>query len=372
MKTLLIKVYIYGARVIYFFLKLLPTQKKVVMISRQANEINLDFKLLGNELEKKYKVVYLCKALESGINARWLEKIKYGLHTLKQMFHLSTSQVCILDSYSPTVSILRHKKNLTVMQIWHSIGTMKKFGYEILDMQEGSKEKTAKLMHMHENYDIIIAASAAYKEHLAKGFNYPVEKVIIKTLPRVDMLLSDKYAKEKRKLILNKYPNLKEKKTILYCPTFRKDEEKLAKAILDLAKNIDYSQYNLVIKLHPLSKIQFDVPQAILDRTFSTFEMLFVADMVISDYSCIIYEAGLRGIPLYFYNFDMNDYTIKRGLNIDYKELPGYTRSNAKALIETLELKYDYQYLKKFINKYVTNQKDCTKKLVQLVEKYVK
>ena len=36
--------------------------------------------------------------------------------------------------------------------------------------------------------------------------------------------------------------------------------------------------------------------------------MLFVADYVISDYSCIVYEAAVRDIPLYFYNYDMEEY----------------------------------------------------------------
>ena len=371
MKKVLIKCYIYLSRFIYFFIKLLPVDNKIVMISRQSNEINIDFKLLGKELQKKYKVVYLCKELKSGINARIKDKIKYGFHTLKQMYHLSTSKVCIIDSYCPTVSILKHKKSLTVIQIWHSIGTMKKFGHAILNTAEGSKAEIAKLMHMHENYDIILAASSAYKSHLVSGFNCREEQIVIKTLPRVDLLLNKEYEKSIKSKIFKEYPELQKKENILYCPTFRKNETKFAKAIMDLINRVDDSKYNLIIKLHPLSNIKIESTKAIIDNKFSTFDMLFVADKVISDYSCIIYEAGIRNIPLYFYDFDIKEYETRRGLIINYNELPGYTKESAKELVKTFELKYDYQYLQKFIDKYVTNKKNCTKELAKLIENYM-
>ena len=368
---IIINLYIYLSRFLYMFFKVLPVRNKVVMISRQADFVNLDFKLLGKELEEKYKVVYLCKMLKSGIKAKLRDKISYGFHTLRQMYHLSTSRVCILDSYCPTVSILHHKKKLTVIQMWHSIGTMKKFGYSILDTEEGSRRMLAKLMHMHENYDLIFAASSAYSSHLAAGFNCEKEKIVIKTLPRVDLLLSKKYEQEIREKILKEYPSLKQKKNILYCPTFRKNEKNFRKAVQKLIDNIDYSKYNLIIKLHPLSKTKVTDKRVLFDTKFSTFEMLFIADLVVSDYSCIIYEAGLKNIPIYFYSFDIDDYQTKRGLMIDYKELPGYKEKKASELVKTFEKKYDYKYLRNFINKYVTNKKNCTRKIAKVVSNYI-
>ena len=61
MKVLVLKVFMFLLNVIYTFFKLLRTQKKVVMISRQSNEINDDFLLLGKEFkEQGFKNVYLC------------------------------------------------------------------------------------------------------------------------------------------------------------------------------------------------------------------------------------------------------------------------------------------------------------------------
>lgn len=367
MKSLILHIMIFFTNFIYAFMKLLPQQNKVVFMSRQSDNINMDFGLLGKELEKRHKVVYLCKTL----NKNTKSILSYGIHMFRQMYHLSTSKVCILDTYMPTVSILHHKKNLTIIQIWHSIGTMKKFGLGILDKKEGSNKQIANIMKQHKNYDIIFASSDAYKHYLAEGFGCSTEKILTYTLPRIDMLFDKEYQENIRNKILDYYPNLKQKQNIVYCPTFRKDEKGVEKAINDLAKNINYDKYNLIIKLHPLSKITVNIENAIVDNKFSTFEMLSIADKVISDYSCVIYEAGVKNIPLYFYNFDMNQYDDIRGFNIDYTELPGYTSINPKEIVDSLEKEYDYNYLKQFIKKYVTNQENCTEKMIEKIEEFM-
>lgn len=372
MTAVLLKIMIPILNIIYLFYKILPTQNKIVMISRQSNKINKDFDLIGKKLSKKYKVVYLCKTLDGGVKSKTKTKILYGLHMFTQMYHLATSKVCILDSYCPTVSILKHKKSLTIIQMWHSIGTMKKFGWGILDKKEGSYSDIAKIMKMHKNYDVVYASAEAYKEHLSIGFNISIDKIKTYTLPRIDLLNDKKYKDQIRKKIYKKYPQLKKKKNIIYAPTFRKNESEFNKHLEDLIKNLDLKKYNLILKLHPLSKVKINNKKIIVDKKFSTFEMLFIADKLISDYSCVIYEAGVLDIPLYFYNFDIENYEVVRGLALDYNELPGYSEKTAKELVKKIEEPYDMEYLKQFINKYVENTKKCTDKIVKDIEKYMK
>lgn len=372
MTAILLKIMILILNILYFFIKMLPTRNKIVMISRQSNQINNDFKLIGNILEKKFKVVYLCKTLEGGVKSKTKARIQYGFHMIRQMYELATSKVCVLDSYCPAVSILKHKKQLTTIQMWHSIGTMKKFGWGILDKKEGSYSNIAKIMRMHKNYDIVFASSDSYKEHLKVGFDIPIERIKTYTLPRIDLLKDKKYEQQIRKKIYKKYPKLKQKQNIIYAPTFRKNEIKFNKHLNDLIESIDFTKYNLILKLHPLSKVNIHNDKIIVDKSFSTFDMLFIADKLISDYSCIIYEAGIRDVPLYFYNYDIDTYEEVRGLAIDYNELPGFSERNAKKLVKKLELPYNMNNLKKFINKYVENTADCSKKIVKEIEKYMK
>lgn len=411
------KIAIICAKILYSFFKLFPTQNKITMISRQSSNETLDFKLLREEIEKenlelyktqqdkasmpivadrkkesnnleannkknikpkKIKVKILCHKLEGGINAKFTEKMRYGIHMLSQMYNIATSKVVILDSYCILISILKHKKSLKVIQMWHSMGTMKKFGYQILDKEEGSKKEVADLMKMHKNYDYVFASSMAYAEQLAEGFGCELDKIRIYSLPRVDLLTSKEYKENISKKIQEKYPETEtkksKKKNILYCPTFRKNESILKKEIQKMIMQVDFNKYNLIIKLHPLSKIEIETSKAIFDKEFSSMDMLFIADYVISDYSCIIYEAAILNIPLFFLAFDLQEYINKRGLTIDYKkEVPGIVSKDAKEIIEAINSdKYNIEDVKQFRKKYVTNIKNCTEKIVEFVDKIMK
>ena len=365
MKRLILKAFILSLNIVYLFFKLFRIRNKVVMISRQSNSVNSDFRLLGDELKSKHniEVVYLCRTLDGGVNSTLFTKISYGFHMFTQMYHLATSKVCVLDSYSPVVSILKHKKGLKIVQIWHSIGKLKKFGWQIIGKEEGSSATIAEVMNMHKNYDVIYCAGEDYKEVLMEGFNADASKFRIFTLPRVDLLTGEDYINETREAIYKVYPELKTKETVVYAPTFRKDESNFNEYFRKLVDCFDFNKYNLVVKLHPLSKINFDDKRVIMDREFSTFQMLSCTDKFISDYSCMIYEAGIKGIPVYFYCYDLESYGNKRGLAMDYNLLPGFKESDAQNLVDALELPYDYDYLNGFIKGMISNTEKCSEKM---------
>ena len=357
---------------IYYVICLCPTQNKVVMISRQSNTPSIDFKLLEKEILKRKdgtKVVLLCRTLDGGLNSSILTKLGYVFHMFVQMYHLATSKVCILDGYCIVASLLKHKRGLKVIQMWHSMGTMKKFGYSILDQEEGSSSNIATAMRMHKNYDYYFASSPAYQAHLAAGFGCDESKARIFPLPRVDLLKSETYAMKKQKAIYAAYPQLKDHKVIVYAPTFRKDETMMQEAFEQLAQHVP-AGYLLIAKLHPLSKIKIDGPQVLHTEAFSTFDMLFVADYLISDYSCVVYEAVIRDIPLSFYAFDYDSYQDRRGFAIDYEnELKDWIETDPALLMQKIkEDAFDKKQLKAFGHKYVKASKHVSQDIVDFIQ----
>ena len=343
---------------IYAFLKLLPVRHKVVMISRQADSPSVDFRLLKRCMEKQdpqIQVVMLCRTLDGKLHAEKTALIRYGFHMLRQMYEIATAEAVVLDTYCIVVSLLHHRKNLRVMQMWHSMGSMKKFGYTALDTQEGVPSSSAHLLHMHENYTTIFASSPVYAADLAAGFGYGEEIVKVMPLPRTDLLASRTYKNRRRQQILEAYPNLRNKKVILYCPTFRQDESCFREAVIKLAETIHPEAEALVMNPHPLSKLSVEAPGLICGTSFSSFDLLSVADVMITDYSCIAYEAAFCGIPLYFYDFDMDDYLSERGLAIDYyAEIPGPALHDPQALMESIRNGgYDMDRLRAFAEKYI-------------------
>ncbi|MFR8039714.1 MAG: CDP-glycerol glycerophosphotransferase family protein [Anaerovoracaceae bacterium] len=368
---IIINIGIFIFNIIYKIFKLFPTHKKVTFISRQSNKPSNDIVMINkkiSDLYPEYKNVLLCKTLEKNFHSIF----SYFFHLFCQMYHIATSEIVILDSYCILISVLKHKKNLLIIQMWHSIGTMKKFGYSILDKPEGSSSKLAKSLKMHKNYDYILSSGNGYRSHLAEGFGYPVEKIITLPLPRIELLKNNEYADTIKKKILEIYPQLNKKKNILYVPTFRKaNDEDFTKALSDLCNSINYNQYNLIIKPHPLTYTKdFCENNAIIDHYFSSFDMLFISDIVISDYSCIVYEAAVLKKPIYFYTYDYEMYMSSRETYMDYKkEIPGPMCSSAGDLIKTISnTSYDYNKLNNFLNKYVDiNNEHETENIVNFI-----
>ena len=372
--TILVRIAIGVMQLFYQFFKLFPVKNKIVFISRQANEPSLDFNMLADEIKREhpdYETVMLCKMLNSGIS----RKIAYVLNILTQEYHMATSKAVILDSYCIAASVLRHRKSLLVIQMWHSVGTMKKFGYSILDKPEGSSSRIAHLMKMHHGYSYVLCAGEGYVDHLAQGFNVDPSIIKIFPLPRVELLQNKEHIEKKRREIFAAYPELDmeadhdqarkndqpRKKNIVYDPTFiRAEDTDFDEALADLAAALDPEKYNLIVKAHPLSGYhgqKFETKSRFLTcDEFSSMDMLLVADAVISDYSCIIYEAAVLMKPLYFYTYDYDSYMSTRDIYMDYKkEIPGPMASDGRSLAEAIDDmdNYDMDRLAAFLRKYV-------------------
>lgn len=348
-------------KIIYFFLKLLPTKKnRVLMLSRQSNTPSIDFKYIINEIHKKYpekELIVLTKRMEKN-NLKQI--ISYMFHPLVQMYYLATSTICIIDGYQIAVSVLKHKKSLKIVQIWHSLAAIKKFGYQTLNTK---KDKSiAKIMCMHKNYDVIVSGSEEMKKFFSKSFNYPEDKFITCGLPRIDYLLeTEKKNKEK---VYKEYPKLKKERIVLYVPTFRTYDEYRIDELINAFKD---TEYRLIIKLHPRTKIEVDKKYT-YDKCDS-LELLSVADYVITDYSAISIEAAILNKPILLYVYDYERYCECEGVNTNlFEDLPGYVFRDEKELVKSLKKKYDKKILTSYRKKYITNcDGTSTEKLVKYI-----
>lgn len=118
-------------------------------------------------------------------------KIAYCFSIIGDMYYLATSKVAIIDTYSITVSCLKHKKSLKVIQMWHALGALKKFGLQSVGTKEGRDEKISRAMCMHKNYDYVLAPSKKTAKFYMEAFGCDNSKIKICSLPRVDDILTD-------------------------------------------------------------------------------------------------------------------------------------------------------------------------------------
>lgn len=371
LKKLCIKFFILILKIIYFPIKHLKVQRKVVYISRQFNKGTLDFNLIVKSMEEEYpdvKNVVLAKRMEKSI----ISKIGYFFHMIVQMYHVATAKVVITDSYCIVISVLNHKKETKIIQTWHAISAIKKFGYQTIGKKSGTDKVVADAMCMHKNYDYVLCASKITKKYFMEAFNIKEENIKYLGLPRLDYILQED--KEKTEEIYNTYPELKNKINILYVPTFRKYKKV---KINDVIQRIDTKKYNLIVKLHPLDKKNYVYLQkdgVIYDDKFKSYDLLKMCDKVITDYSSLAMEASLLEKPLYFYIYDVKIYKEDPGLNFDFKKekIGTYSTNSPKKIVNMLEREYDFSILNDFRKRYIQVEsnnytKDLTKFIMQLV-----
>ncbi len=378
-------------QIIYFFIKLFTKQRnRVFLLSRQTNKPSLNYQLLAEYIEKEDSNIDIkisCLRVSEGLNKilhnskKNLFKqlplifkelgncLKYYFTLYKQMYYIATSKVVITDGYNVLISCLKHKKHTCIIQMWHALAAIKKFGYQSIGLKDGMNPKTAEILNMHANYDYILSGSDAMNKPFSEAFNTDINKVISIGTPYIDYLLNIKSNKNE---IYKSIPQLDKKKPIiLYSPTFRKDGRDAIQEVID---NIDYHKYNLVITLHELDAQKIDSSKykdIIINPKVNYPLLLKTADYVITDYSALMIEAAILKTKILLYVYDYNQYEEENGLNVNlFEELPGYVSKNIEDLVKVIEKNlYDEKVLMNFRTKYVTNlSKDSTKKIYELIK----
>ena len=287
MKVLLIEILKFFLRIIYAPIKLFKTKDRIVYLSRQSNDKSLDMRLLEKEIDKQCpntEQVFRLKMIPESLGG----KISYCFSVIGDMYYLATSKVAILDTYSITVSCLKHKKNLKVIQMWHALGALKKFGLQSVGTKEGRDEKISRAMCMHKNYDYVLSPSKKTAKFYMEAFGCDNSKIKICSLPKVDDILTDNNAASR---FFTENPGLSHDKIVLYLPTFRERDAYIAEQLKAEFRDVD--GYRLIISAHPLfSKIKIE-NEFSYSGDFSTYDLMKIADVIITDYSACAFEASV-------------------------------------------------------------------------------
>jgi CDP-ribitol ribitolphosphotransferase len=160
----------------------------------------------------------------------------------------------------------------------------------------------------------------------------------------------------------------KAKRVILYAPTFRGNNALDAYFPMDkfdlykwgeLCKETD--SY-LIVKMHPFVQERIQIPEEYKDYIVDAADyrevndILFITDVMITDYSSVIYEFSLLHRPMLFYAFDQRMYEATRDFYEKYEDIvPGQIIKSFDALLDALRNEaYDTERLDWFIEKNFT------------------
>lgn len=312
--------------------------KKVFLVATHDNSPEGNVGIVADALKKKDESMKLVWFTRDNKVTR-----PFDFFVVKA-FHLATSSYVFLDNEFLPMAYFHFRKQVKVVQLWHGTGTIKKFGQ---DVNEGKLKKLE--FKANTNITHLIVNSEAVKKEYASAFGIPLEKIFVLGLPRTDLLLEKNYLEDKKKELLDEYPRLRGKKCILYAPTFRDDEVELPQIHLDLDEMSMRLREDevLLIRLHPhvakqVSKV-FDAGKWNNIINMSEYSgvttLLAASDVLITDYSSIVFEYCLRKKPMLFYAYDLEQFEHDgRSFYRSYSDfVPGRIVKNQKELCDALE-----------------------------------
>jgi len=302
-------------------MSVLKRRRKITMLTREHDRPPLDYRLLERAIRRADPTVeirIIARMVPPGIIA----KVGYALHLVREMYHVATSQVLIIDGYSLVASAARHGSGLTVIQLWHALGSLKKFGRSILGRAEGRDPRVARAMRMHQNYDVVIASAESCRGPYAEAFGVAPSRVVVAPLPRVDYLTDHDARERARHRFRALHPEMDGKPIALFAPTFRAHGTPPGVDPVELTHVLAQAGYATVTKLHPILPAPTH-PDLHVSDGMSTQELLHVADVFITDYSSAVFEAGVAGVPSYLLAPDLNHYVGARDFYVEYPDALG-------------------------------------------------
>ncbi|KAF1305054.1 bifunctional glycosyltransferase/CDP-glycerol:glycerophosphate glycerophosphotransferase [Candidatus Enterococcus willemsii] len=181
--------------------------------------------------------------------------------------------------------------------------------------------------------------------------------------PRNDSLFV--YNTDIKEELLEKYQLPRDKKIILYAPTWRVKGKFSMPIDLHLMKEKLGDEYIIIIKLHHFMIKNFSLDDLdefafVFGRNSEISDFYKLADMLITDYSSVMFDYAILQKPMLFFTYDYDDYKNSlRGLYFDFKdEAPGPLIDNTEDLlheIENISLYFDKysERIEKFNKKYI-------------------
>ena len=289
--------------------------------------------IVNQGLDKEYKCVWSFTDTATEIPGNAI-KVKRSFP--KFLYYTLRSGTWIYDTRH--LYYLKKNKNTKYIQTWH--GTpLKKLA---LDMDYLNTDGNDDINKYHDEFrknsaywDYLISQNEFSSQIFRRAFDFKGQMLEI-GYPRCDILFHENNEKaiDDIKSRLN-IP--KDKKIILYAPTWRENQfynKNAFKFTTEMDFDEMYDQlsddYILIVKFHYLVKENIDWNKyndfiIECDADWDIQELYLISDILITDYSSVMFDYAILNRPMIFYAFDLDDY--KNNLRDFYfdmvEEVPG-------------------------------------------------
>lgn len=247
-------------------------------------------------------------------------------NALNLAWQMGKANTILIDDYFAVLKDLGDRDKQKIVQLWHAGSGFKSVGYSRFG-QYGSPN----LRNAHRLYSYAICGSQHLRDVYSEAFGIEREAVLATGLPRIDGFLREGRAEEVRTEFEEAFPGTRGKRKILLAPTFRGRGSGDAHYDYD---EIDFpTLYEacgedtvILFRQHHFIPDPAPIPAEFSDRLIDvascpdTNDLLLISDVLITDYSSVIYEYSLLERPMIFFAYDLETYSATRGMHRAYEE----------------------------------------------------
>ena len=339
-------------------------EKRVLFLSDERKELGGNFKAVYDMLpDEEYEKVLALKGnryAKRGIRAK-----------IELLINLSTSKYILLEDLVQATSHIKVRKGQELIQLWHGAGAFKKFGHS----RESSDLK--RIHKGYKKYTRVITSSEAIRPCYAEAFSVSMDKVKATGIPRTDIFFDKEYINSKKEELYQEYPFLKGKKVILFAPTYRGTQfsdahygiEKLD--LEEIYSIFSKQNYIFIFKWHPFlyNKIEESKTKEYdgykkhpdyyydLSKERDINDLLLVTDILITDYSSVIFDYVFMNKPIVYFTYDYKEYVENgRGLYFPFEEyVYGNVAKDSKELVKAIQANsMEEEARSKFVQKFMS------------------
>lgn len=280
-------------------------------------------------------------------------------------YELETAHIILYGVSLPSIYKKKAGQYVIFVKHWASI-TLKKFYLE-----DKTGQASQKLVNRYKKesqlIDYIFTGSEFDEESCRAGLAYSRKFARIGS-PRSDAM----FLKDLRKKVREYYKVLDETHLLMYAPTFRsRPDEKNSEYIGYIADfQFDYQRvqhaleenyggkWKIIKRLHPSVAVQNENQESsdcVIDASYyeDSQELLAAVDIVITDYSSLMFEPAFVGKPVILYAPDREHYIKEeRDLLIDYDSLPFPITTSMDELCQEIE-QFDLQKYQKDVSEFL-------------------
>ena len=290
-----------------------PVEKgKILFADSNCDAMPESMTVMYDALKKSHPNIRCCF---SDLRSRSIVQILSYLKSFMKEY--ATAEYVFICNYFLPVTSCKKREETTVVQLWHSCGLLKRFAYD-------TEEDISPSYHgdVTKNLSLIPVSSAACVPVWQKALRLDgPRRNIVQAIgvSRTDRLFDPDWQTACRNRFAELCPSLSGKKIVLYAPTFRgtASEPYLAgyEAILALEAALG-PEWAVVKKLHPHLHDPDPIPM-------SSTELFPCADVLITDYSSLLFDYILLDKPFVIYAPDYEAYRRTRGFYEDPALFPG-------------------------------------------------